>query len=113
MCFCGRRVLVGYIGHQSAAPAAVGKLLVSRIVGQMSDAGSRLARGKGGFRADCREPLFYRIMEGSPVTRPRDACLLLPSLSVHAQELAIKPAEWMPWNYRETLERIGPLADSA
>jgi transposase len=37
----------------------------------------------------------------------------LAELQRHAQELAIKPAEWMPWNYRETLERIGPLADSA
>jgi hypothetical protein len=34
-------------------------------------------------------------------------------LQRHAQELATKPADWMPWNYRETLERIVFLADSA
>jgi hypothetical protein len=27
-------------------------------------------------------------------------------LQRHAQEVETKPAEWMPWNYRETLERI-------
>ena len=34
-------------------------------------------------------------------------------LQRHAQELATKPAQWMPWSYRETLERIVPLSDSA
>jgi hypothetical protein len=29
--------------------------------------------------------------------------------SLHTEELAAKPAEWMPWNYRETLERIVSL----
>jgi hypothetical protein len=37
----------------------------------------------------------------------------LTELQCHAQELATKPAEWMPWNYRETLERIVSLSDSA
>jgi hypothetical protein len=27
--------------------------------------------------------------------------------------VASKPAEWMPWNYHETLERSVPLSDSA
>jgi len=27
-------------------------------------------------------------------------------LQRHAQKLATNPAEWMPWNCRETLERI-------
>jgi transposase len=31
----------------------------------------------------------------------------LAELQRHAQELAASPAEWMPWNYRETLERAG------
>ena len=31
----------------------------------------------------------------------------LIELQRHAQELAACPAEWMPWNYRETLARIG------
>jgi transposase len=30
-------------------------------------------------------------------------------LQRHAQKLAAKPAESMPWNYRETLERIVSL----
>jgi hypothetical protein len=28
-------------------------------------------------------------------------------------EVATTPAEWMPWNYRETLEPTVPLSDSA
>jgi transposase len=30
----------------------------------------------------------------------------LTELQRHAEELAANPAEWMPWNYRETLERL-------
>jgi transposase len=37
----------------------------------------------------------------------------LTELQRHAQEVATTPAEWMPWNYRETLERTVPLSDSA
>jgi len=37
----------------------------------------------------------------------------LTVLQRHAQELATRPTEWMPWNYRETLERIVSLSDSA
>jgi hypothetical protein len=29
----------------------------------------------------------------------------LTVLQRHVQELAANPAEWMPWNYRETLAR--------
>ena len=29
-----------------------------------------------------------------------------PELQRHSMELAAKPAEWMPWNYRETLARL-------
>jgi hypothetical protein len=31
----------------------------------------------------------------------------LTELQRRAQELAARPAEWMPWNYCETLARIG------
>ncbi len=31
----------------------------------------------------------------------------LIKLQRHARELAANPVEWMPWNYRETLERAG------
>jgi len=37
----------------------------------------------------------------------------LTELQRNAQEVESKPAEWMPWNYRETLERTVPLSDSA
>ena len=37
----------------------------------------------------------------------------LTELQRHALEAETKPAEWMPWNYRETLERTVPLSDSA
>jgi transposase len=30
----------------------------------------------------------------------------LTELQSHAQELKRTPAEWMPWNYRETLRRL-------
>jgi hypothetical protein len=33
----------------------------------------------------------------------------LTELQRHAEELKQNPAEWMPWNYRETLARAGPL----
>ena len=31
-------------------------------------------------------------------------------LQRHAEELAACPAEWMPWNYRETLARLATSA---
>jgi transposase len=31
----------------------------------------------------------------------------LTELQRHAQDLAATPVGWMPWNYRETLERTG------
>ncbi len=35
----------------------------------------------------------------------------LTELQRHAGELARNPAEWMPWNYRATLERSCASAD--
>ena len=35
----------------------------------------------------------------------------LVELQRHAQELATRPTEWMPWNYRETLARIRVCSD--
>jgi hypothetical protein len=37
----------------------------------------------------------------------------LIELQRHSQELAACPAEWMPWNYRETLARTVNLPDPA
>lgn len=34
----------------------------------------------------------------------------LTELQRHAQELRANPAEWMPWNYRVTLERLAQPA---
>jgi hypothetical protein len=31
----------------------------------------------------------------------------LTELQRHAHELAVNPAEWIPWDYRETIERAG------
>jgi transposase len=36
----------------------------------------------------------------------------LTALQRHAQALAANPAEWMPWNYRETLARAAAAVDS-
>jgi len=30
----------------------------------------------------------------------------LTELQRHTEELTVKPADWMPWNYSETLQRI-------
>jgi hypothetical protein len=30
----------------------------------------------------------------------------LTQLQRHARELAANPGEWLPWNYRQTLERM-------
>jgi transposase len=36
----------------------------------------------------------------------------LTELQRHAGEVKRDPAEWMPWNYRETLQRLGAVVDS-
>jgi transposase len=72
-----------------------------------------------------KNALFYRTLNGAEVgdlfMSLIHTCQLcgansfdyLTELQRHAQELAAKPAEWMPWNYRETLKRIVCLSDSA
>jgi transposase len=37
----------------------------------------------------------------------------LTELQRHAGELKQNPADWMPWNYRETLARTGAISDAA
>lgn len=66
-----------------------------------------------------KNALFYRTLHGAQVgdlfMSLIHTCQLcsansfdyLTELQRHAQELAANPAEWMPWNYRQTLERIG------
>jgi hypothetical protein len=66
-----------------------------------------------------KNALFYKTANGAEVgdlfmslihtcelcgTNPFD---YLIELQRHAQELQAGPAEWMPWNYRETLARAG------
>jgi hypothetical protein len=63
--------------------------------------------------------LFYRTLHGAEVgdlfMTLIHTCQLcdansfdyLTELQRHVQELAAEPAAWMPWNYRETLERAG------
>jgi transposase len=72
-----------------------------------------------------KNALFYRTLNGADVgdlfMSLIHTCQLcdansfdyLTELQRHAQEVASKPAEWMPWNYHETLERSVPLSDSA
>jgi transposase len=71
-----------------------------------------------------KNALFYRTMNGAQVgdlfMSLIHTCQLcgansfdyLVELQRHAQELAARPAEWMPWNYRETLVRKVDLSDS-
>jgi len=68
-----------------------------------------------------KNALFYRTLNGAEVgdlfMSLIHTCQLcgansfdyLIELQRHAQKLATDPAEWMPWNYRETLERIVSL----
>jgi transposase len=66
-----------------------------------------------------KNALFYRTLNGAQVgdlfMSLIHTCQLcgansfdyLTELQRHAQELAASPAEWMPWNYRQALERAG------
>jgi transposase len=66
-----------------------------------------------------KNALFYRTLNGAQVgdlfMSLIHTCQLcgansfdyLTELQRHAQELAAIPAEWMPWNYRQTLEQAG------
>jgi transposase len=66
-----------------------------------------------------KNALFYRTLNGAQVgdlfMSLIHTCQLcgansfdyLAELQRHARELAATPAEWMPWNYRQTLERAG------
>jgi hypothetical protein len=59
--------------------------------------------------------LFYRTLNGAQVgdlfmslIHTAELCGAnsfdyLTELQRHAQELAVNPAEWMPWNYRESI----------
>jgi transposase len=72
-----------------------------------------------------KNALFYRTLNGADVgdlfMSLIHTCQLcdansfdyLTELQRHAQKVETKPAEWMPWNYRENLERIVSLSDSA
>ena len=64
-----------------------------------------------------KNALFYRTLHGAEVgdlfMSLIHTCQLcgansfdyLTELQRHVQELAARPSEWMPWNYRETLQR--------
>jgi transposase len=66
-----------------------------------------------------KNALFYRTLNGAQVgdlfmslIHTAELCGAnsfdyLTELQRHARELADQPAEWMPWNYRQTLERAG------
>jgi len=71
-----------------------------------------------------KNALFYRTLNGAQVgdlfMSLIHTCQLcgansfdyLIELQRHAQELAARPTEWMPWNYRETLARTVAIPDS-
>jgi transposase len=66
-----------------------------------------------------KNALFYRTLNGAQVGDLSmsliHTCQLcgansfeyLTELQRHARELAANPAEWMPWNYNQTLQRAG------
>src|SRR5689334_1683254 len=65
-----------------------------------------------------KNALFYRTLNGAQVgdlfmslIHTCELCGANPfeyltALQRHAQELAARPSEWMPWNYCETLDRV-------
>jgi transposase len=69
-----------------------------------------------------KNALFYKTLHGAEVgdlfMSPIHTCQLagvnsfeyLTELQRHAGELAAHPADWMPWNYRETLTHSPPGA---
>jgi transposase len=72
-----------------------------------------------------KNALFYRTLHGAQVgdlfMSLIHTCQLcgansfdyLAELQRHAQELAVNPAAWMPWNYRETLAGAKPVSHPA
>lgn len=70
-----------------------------------------------------RNSLFYRTQNGASVgdlymsliatakLAKADPFDYLNELQRHADELADNPADWMPWNYRKTLQRTTPAAN--
>jgi hypothetical protein len=66
-----------------------------------------------------KNALFYRTLHGAQVgdlfmtlIHTAELCGANPfdyltELQRHAQELTARPAEWMPWNYRDTMARTG------
>src|SRR5437016_14664129 len=66
-----------------------------------------------------KNALFYRTLHGAEVgdlfMTLIHTCQLcgansfdyLTELQRHARELTANPAEWMPWNYRQTMRRVG------
>jgi hypothetical protein len=73
-------------------------------------------------RAFCNSALYYGSLNGAQVgdlfMSLIHTCQLcgansfdyLIELQRHARELAACPAEWMPWNYRDTLMRTAELS---
>jgi hypothetical protein len=71
-----------------------------------------------------KNALFYRTLNGAQVgdlfMTLIHTCQLsgansfdyLTELQRHARELATHPADWMPWNYRETLAQAMPISPS-
>jgi len=65
-----------------------------------------------------KNALFYRTLNGAHVgdlfmsmIHTAELCGANPfdyltELQRHARELAANPGEWLPWNYRQTLERM-------
>ena len=65
-----------------------------------------------------KNSLFYKTVNGAEVgdlymslIHTAELCGANPfdyltELQRHARELAVSPAEWLPWNYRETIERM-------
>jgi len=56
--------------------------------------------------------LFMSLIHTCELNRA-DPFDYLNQLQRHAEELKLTPSDWMPWNYRATLARIGAFLDAA
>ena len=119
----GAELWAGAGDHVSAAPLASLNVVPPQSWGPIDN--NLVERALKRAVLHRKNALFYRSPNGAQVgdlfMSLIHTCQLcgansfdyLIELQRHAQELAARPTEWMPWNYRETLARTVNLPDPA
>jgi hypothetical protein len=74
--------------------------------------GVTLHKALAAFAPDVHQLPVAHDSDGDLLAEAESASMI--ALLKHANELSIHPAGWMPWNYRDTLQRTdGPLTTAA